>query len=85
MSLSLHLAVSFRPHLDLAPVLLVRWLADQDRPNGFGTIISSQLSGHQLDWYYRREEKRVGGDYRKKGDEFRVDLTRIRCITPFMT
>jgi len=43
------------------------------------------LNGRQLDYYYKKEERRVGGDYRKKPDDFRVDLTRIRCMYPFIT
>ncbi|KAM0753668.1 MFS general substrate transporter [Meredithblackwellia eburnea MCA 4105] len=54
-------------------------------PSGIGSIVSSQLNGKQIDWYFRREEKRVGGDYRKKPDEFNIESTRIRCIFPFMT
>lgn len=26
----------------------------------------------------------MGGDYRKVGEEFRIDRTRIRCMFPFM-
>ena len=54
-------------------------------PGGIGCIISSILNGKQLDYYYQREEKRIGGDYRKKPDEFRIYLTRLRCLVPFMT
>ncbi|KAL8291258.1 hypothetical protein RQP46_002236 [Phenoliferia psychrophenolica] len=53
-------------------------------PSGLGSICSSLLNGRQLDYYYRKEEARVGGDYRKKPDEFRIHLTRIRCLVPFM-
>ncbi|KAM0753667.1 MFS general substrate transporter [Meredithblackwellia eburnea MCA 4105] len=53
-------------------------------PCGIGTIFSSLLTGRQLDYYYQREEMRVGGDYRKKGEEFRIDPVRINCIYPFM-
>ncbi|WWC87498.1 uncharacterized protein L201_002388 [Kwoniella dendrophila CBS 6074] len=52
-------------------------------PSGVGTIISTQLNGRQLDYYFRKEEKRVGGDYRKKPEEFDIEYTRIRCLAPF--
>ncbi|KAL8291500.1 hypothetical protein RQP46_002478 [Phenoliferia psychrophenolica] len=52
-------------------------------PGGVGCIISSLLNGKQLDHYYQREEARVGGDYRAKPDEFRIYLTRLRCLVPF--
>ncbi|KAL8276745.1 hypothetical protein RQP46_010854 [Phenoliferia psychrophenolica] len=52
-------------------------------PGGVGCVISSILNGKQLDYYYQREEKRVGGDYRAKPDEFRIYLTRLRCLVPF--
>ncbi|WVR04031.1 hypothetical protein IAU60_001030 [Kwoniella sp. DSM 27419] len=51
-------------------------------PNGIGTIISSQFNGRQLDYWYRKEERRVGGDYRKKPDEFDIEYTRMRCYIP---
>lgn len=54
-------------------------------PGGAGTIMSALLNGKQLDWYYQREERRVGGEHRKKPDTFRLELTRIRCMYPFMT
>ncbi|WWC60004.1 uncharacterized protein I303_102567 [Kwoniella dejecticola CBS 10117] len=53
-------------------------------PSGIGTIISAQLNGRQLDFWFRREERRVGGDYRKKPDEFDIEFTRIRCLAPFV-
>lgn len=52
-------------------------------PSGIGSIISSQLNGRQLDYYFRREERRVGGDYRAKPEEFNIEKTRIRCLYPF--
>ncbi|WVQ77779.1 hypothetical protein IAR50_007469 [Cryptococcus sp. DSM 104548] len=52
-------------------------------PLGLGTIISSQLNGRQLDYYYRKEEARVGGDYSSKPHQFKTELTRIRCLIPF--
>lgn len=36
-----------------------------------------------MDYYYRKEKERVGGDYRAKGEEFRIDLVRIGTIAPF--
>ncbi|WVW79763.1 hypothetical protein I302_101733 [Kwoniella bestiolae CBS 10118] len=54
-------------------------------PSGLGTICSAQLNGRQIDYWFRKEEKRVGGDYRKKPDEFDLDYTRIRCLAPFAT
>jgi hypothetical protein len=53
-------------------------------PSGAGSILTVFLNGRQLDYFYRKEERRVGGDYRKKPDEFRIDLTRIRCMFPFI-
>ncbi|KAG8855703.1 hypothetical protein FRB96_006747 [Tulasnella sp. 330] len=53
-------------------------------PSGLGSVVSSIINGRQIDYYYRKEEQRVGGDYRKKGDEFRIELTRLRCIFPFL-
>ncbi|EIW69113.1 hypothetical protein TREMEDRAFT_31494 [Tremella mesenterica DSM 1558] len=53
-------------------------------PSGIGSVCSSLLNGRQIDYYYRREERRVGGDYRKKGEEFKIEYTRLRCIIPFM-
>ncbi|WRT65469.1 uncharacterized protein IL334_002412 [Kwoniella shivajii] len=52
-------------------------------PSGVGTICSAQLNGRQIDYYFRKEEKRVGGDYRKKPNEFDIEYTRLRCIAPF--
>ncbi|OCF45038.1 hypothetical protein I317_01089 [Kwoniella heveanensis CBS 569] len=52
-------------------------------PSGIGTIISAQLNGRQLDFWFRREERRVGGDYRKKPETFDIEYTRIRCLAPF--
>lgn len=53
------------------------------RPAGFGSILSSYLNGLQMDWLYRREENRVGGDFRKKGEDFKIEWTRLRCMFPF--
>lgn len=52
-------------------------------PSGVGTILASVLNGRQLDYYFRREERRVGGDYRTHS-EFRIEKTRIRCLYPFV-
>lgn len=52
-------------------------------PSGAGTIISTILNGKQVDFFYRREEKRCGGDHRACPD-FRVELTRHRCLWPFI-
>ena len=57
----------------------------RDRPAGFGSILSSYLNGLQMDYYYRCELKRVGGDFRKKGEEFKIEWTRLRCLIPFAT
>ncbi|WVQ62951.1 uncharacterized protein L199_001100 [Kwoniella botswanensis] len=54
-------------------------------PSGLGTICSAQLNGRQIDYWFRKEEKRVGGDYRKKPQEFDIEYTRIRCLAPFAT
>ena len=53
-------------------------------PSGIGSICATVINGRQIDWMFRREERRVGGDYRKKGEEFAIDWTRIRCMFPFM-
>ncbi|WVQ78691.1 hypothetical protein IAT38_000778 [Cryptococcus sp. DSM 104549] len=54
-------------------------------PSGIGTIIAAQLNGRLLDWTFRREERRVGGDYRKKPETFNIERTRLRCLIPFVT
>lgn len=41
-------------------------------------------NGRLMDYIYRKEEKRVGGDYRKKGDEFRLERTRFLIAIPSM-
>jgi hypothetical protein len=53
------------------------------RPLGLGTILSSQVNGPMLDYYYQREERRTGGDFRAMPHEFRVDWVRLRCFLPF--
>lgn len=53
-------------------------------PSGAGTIISTILNGKQVDYFYRREERRCGGDHRVCPN-FRVELTRHRCLWPFIT
>jgi hypothetical protein len=53
-------------------------------PSGIGTICSALTNGRLIDYYYRREERRVGGDYRKKGEEFRLEITRFRIVVPFL-
>ncbi|KAK4686771.1 hypothetical protein P7C73_g3346, partial [Tremellales sp. Uapishka_1] len=55
------------------------------RPSGLGTICTSLLNGRQIDYFYRKETERVGGDFKKKPDEFRIEYTRLRCLFPFMT
>jgi len=55
------------------------------RPSGIGSVVSSFINGRQLDYYYSKEEERVGGDYKKKPNEFRVELTRLRCLIPFLS
>ncbi|GFZ51213.1 hypothetical protein JCM24511_08971 [Saitozyma sp. JCM 24511] len=52
-------------------------------PLGLGTILSSQVNGLMLDYYYQREERRTGGDFRAVPHEFRVDWVRLRCFLPF--
>ncbi|WWD16739.1 hypothetical protein CI109_101170 [Kwoniella shandongensis] len=52
-------------------------------PSGIGTVIASLINGRQIDYYYRLEERRVGGGFRDKPNEFNVDWTRLRCIIPF--
>lgn len=58
--------------------------ADFCRPSGAGTIITTFIVGRMLDYYYQREEARVGGDFRKHPDTFRLEWTRISCMYPFM-
>lgn len=36
-----------------------------------------------MDWLYRKEENRVGGDFRKKGEVFKIERSRLRCLFPF--
>lgn len=48
-------------------------------PSGVGSILSSLINGRQLDYFFRREERRVGGDYRTH-KEFRIEITRIRWV-----
>lgn len=55
------------------------------RPAGFGSILSSYLNGLQMDYHYRQELKRAGGDFRKMGEEFKIEWTRLRCLIPFAT
>lgn len=54
------------------------------RPAGIGTVIMALTIGRLSDYYYRKEEKRVGGDYRRKGDEFRLERTRFIVAIPSM-
>ncbi|WVQ72078.1 hypothetical protein IAR50_001623 [Cryptococcus sp. DSM 104548] len=52
-------------------------------PCGIGTIASTLLNGKQLDYYFRREERRVGGDYCSKPDDFHVERCRLYCFIPY--
>ncbi|KAL8277585.1 hypothetical protein RQP46_010017 [Phenoliferia psychrophenolica] len=52
-------------------------------PGGVGCIISSLLNGKLLDYAYQKEEKRVGGGYREKPEDFRIFRTRLFCLIPF--
>lgn len=54
------------------------------RPCGIATIISAITNGRVVDWMYRREEKRVGGDFRKKRSEFRLERTRFLGAVGFL-
>lgn len=53
------------------------------RSNGLGIMVAVLTNGKYIDYNYRKEEKRVGGDYRKMGDIFRIELARYRSIIPF--
>lgn len=46
-------------------------------------MVSVLTNGKYIDYNFRREEKRVGGDYRAKGDDFRIEFARFRSIIPF--
>lgn len=52
-------------------------------PGGAGTIASALVNGQLLDRVYRREEARVGGDFRKCPTTFRLERTRLWCMYPF--
>jgi hypothetical protein len=52
------------------------------RPAGIGTICAALTLGRLLDRSYRREEARVGGDYRKRGEDFNIELARFRVAVP---
>ncbi len=51
-------------------------------PNGLGAGLSSLISGRIMDFYYRREKKRVRGDHRARPEEFRLERTRF-LIFPY--
>jgi hypothetical protein len=61
----------------------VRPEADLLRSNGLGIMVSVLTNGRYIDWRFRREEKRVGGDYRKMGDEFKIERTRYGSTIPY--
>ncbi|ODN82263.1 hypothetical protein L202_02546 [Cryptococcus amylolentus CBS 6039] len=52
-------------------------------PCGFGTILSTILNGKQLDYYFRREERRVGGDYNSHPHTFNIERCRLYCFIPY--
>ncbi|ODN85271.1 hypothetical protein L198_07595 [Cryptococcus wingfieldii CBS 7118] len=52
-------------------------------PCGFGTILSTILNGKQLDYYFRREERRVGGDYSSHPHTFNTERCRLYCFIPY--
>ena len=56
-----------------------------NRSNGFGILVSVLTTGRYVDYLYQREERRVGGDYRKVGEEFRLEWTRFRSILPYVS
>jgi hypothetical protein len=75
--LQIGLCYLYVPKLTIHPTNLTH------RPSGIGAILSSYLNGVQQDYYYRKEMARAGGDYRKVGEEFKLEWTRFRCLFPF--
>lgn len=53
-------------------------------PCGIGTIVSAITNGRLIDWMYRREERRVGGDFRKCRTTFRLEPTRFKVCIGFL-
>ncbi|RSH94560.1 hypothetical protein EHS25_004364 [Saitozyma podzolica] len=52
--------------------------------NGVGTGSSSVLTGRIMDYFYRREKKRVGGDHRHKPEAFQLERTRLLIALPLV-
>ncbi|KAK8861358.1 hypothetical protein IAR55_002177 [Kwoniella newhampshirensis] len=52
-------------------------------PSGVGTILAALINGRQIDYMYRKEERRVGGGFREKPDEFNIEWARLSCLIPF--
>ena len=53
------------------------------RSNGFGILVSVLTNGRYIDWRFRREEQRVGGDFKKMGNEFKIERTRYGSMIPY--
>ncbi|WRT65600.1 uncharacterized protein IL334_002545 [Kwoniella shivajii] len=51
-------------------------------PGGVGAGVSGFFTGKIMDFFYRREKRRVGGDHRQNPDEFRLERVRF-IILPF--
>lgn len=52
-------------------------------PCGCGLIVTAIINGKWIDHVFRKEEKRAGGDFRKMGEEFRLERTRFIVGVPF--
>lgn len=52
------------------------------RPGGAGLVITALINGRLVDYFYRKEEKRVGGDFRKKAEDFRLERSRFIVAIP---
>jgi hypothetical protein len=52
------------------------------RPGGAGLVITALINGRLVDYFYRKEEKRIGGDFRKKPEDFRLERSRFIVAIP---
>lgn len=55
------------------------------RPIGIGSACAAAVQGRLMDIFYRREETRVGGDFRQYPERFRVERARFIVAIPFIT
>lgn len=47
--------------------------------------MAAAIQGRLMDIFYRREETRVGGDFRQYPERFRVERARFIVAIPFIT